>query len=500
MEPPKRNQVLVVGAEELATVEFKQRYLELKFVTEEEAPKYFNVATAVVVAAPARKFALIKNCLSGLFLQAEDHQLAQAIVVHSLEDLVQVDAMRKKEFPTSQAKIVLGYELWRAAELAARHDPGPPASEVKIEPDSISLSVDDRLLLRRAFFDCERIFLEKITGGRASMAVFRVHAWLRPEYCIAGPRPLPFFVKLADPSSIEQEKEKYRQFAERFIPFNLRPNIDQSRCVRTRNMAVLAGDFVDDAVPLRKCLKLGMAVGALFALFETSLKGFRLQPFASGKSPLPGGLTGFARDRIKLSEMPEEILSRARGFGLSLSPGQLWDSLQQASEKIASIMGPCHGDLHAGNVMVRGGDAIVIDFYSVENGPLTADPAALEVSLMFGKDEDDNGIAPEDWRAFVAQIYPPEPHSLHPPALSESQPGPFSWLRRSVRELRHILLACNMHEHEAKIILATYLIRFARLGKNALDEGDDVAFDRHAYALVVAERIAATLAPTKGVT
>lgn len=107
---------------------------------------------------------------------------------------------------------------------------------------------------------------------------------------------------------------------------------------------------------------------------------------------------------------------------------------------------------------------------------------------MFGTDEDTSDSF-KDWRAFADQIYDGNVESLHPAALSEGHPGPFFWLRRSIRELRHILLGCNVKEQEAKIVLAAYLMRYARLGKEAFDRGDTVASDRHAYALVIAERI-----------
>ncbi|TAL03637.1 MAG: hypothetical protein EPO07_05915 [Verrucomicrobia bacterium] len=494
MDATERTQVLVVGTGAFDAIEFERRGLIIKRVSIEEAPAHFNSAKAVAVADAAGKFALIKKCLSDLFLQAEDHQLAQFVIVHSLADLAQVDALRTKEHRGSKARIVQTNELWLAAEPVARHSPGPPANDVTIEPGSIQLSEDAKILLRRAFFDCQRIFLEELSGGRESMSVYRVHAWLLPEWCIAGPRPLPFFVKMAEPEAIETEKTRYQVYAEHFIPFNFRPNIDHKRCVRTRSLAALAGDFVDDAVPLRKCLKLGLATGVLFALFETSLKGFRLQPIAAGQNPREGFLANFVTDRIKLDKILEQIISRARDFKLSMSPAEMLVILNQEAGKLCSLVGPCHGDLHSGNVMVRGGDAILIDFFSVGDGPLTADPAALEVSLMFGTDDEDKVDSIDEWRAFIDQIYDPRLQTLHPPALSEGKPGHFSWLRRSIRELRHILLGCNVDEREAKIVLAAYLIRYARLGKDALERGDTAAFDRHAYALVVAERIVAGLA------
>jgi hypothetical protein len=141
--------------------------------------------------------------------------------------------------------------------------------------------------------------------------------------------------------------------------------------------------------------------------------------------------------------------------------------------------------------MVRGGDAILIDFASTSHGPLTADPAALEVSLMFGTESFETKKLFREWRTFIDEIYGLEVTTLHPPALFETKPGRFSWLRRSLRELRHVLLACEGSGAEAKVVLAAYLMRYARLDIETLAnaKAKTLAFDRHCYALVVAEQI-----------
>jgi hypothetical protein len=410
-------------------------------------------------------------------------------MVHSNEDLRQVDALRTIDYPNSTSKIFLASETWKAAEFIARHHIGPPAEKVAIDAPGIALSDEVKLLLRRAFYDCDYIFLKSIPGGKASMAVYGLHA--RMKESVAGPRPLPFFVKVAEPKLIEEEKKKYQDYAEYYIPFHLRPNLNQNRCVRTSSRAALVGNFVDDAIPLRKSLRLGQGIGALFSLFETSLKGFRLQPFAPGQRPRDDVLSGFLKGRIKVDKITTDVVNRAQILDLSLSPVELEAQLRQKAEGLPCRIGPCHGDLHSGNVMVRGGDAILIDFSSADKGPLTADPAALEVSLIFGTDEDDEGNSFAEWRAFTDQIYQPTARTLRPPALYEGRPSPYSWLRRSIRELRHILLGCEAGELEAKLGLAAYLMRYARLGAESFKNPNlnSLAFDRHAYALVIAERI-----------
>ena len=47
------------------------------------------------------------------------------------------------------------------------------------------------------------------------------------------------------------------------------------------------------------------------------------------------------------------------------------------------LIAPAHGDMHATNVLVRHGDAILIDFEKLEQHyPLTYDPASLEGGLL----------------------------------------------------------------------------------------------------------------------
>ena len=59
---------------------------------------------------------------------------------------------------------------------------------------------------------------------------------------------------------------------------------------------------------------------------------------------------------------------------------------------------------------------------------------------------------------------------------------------------------CNAGIEEAKIVLAAYFLRFARLEVEDLPDKDIklLAFDRHAYAVVVAERIVQTIAVHNG--
>lgn len=497
MDFSERRQVLILGDSPVSVQPFNERHLKLLHSDINQAHIHFDDSRAVIVADFESKFGLIQECFRRVFPTAEDHGLLPLVLVHSLQDHTQVSALREKDHKASRAQIVLFADLPQASELVARHLPGPPMGKVKIEPSHLLSSPDDRLLLQRAFADCERIYLEPLLGGKASIGVYRTHAWIKQSQ--VGPRPLPFFVKIASREAIAQEEEKYQYYADHYIPFNLRPNLDRSRCVHTRDRAVLVGNFVDDALPLRKSLRSGHGVGALFSLFETTLRGFRLQPFYSGNSPTPGVIQQFVDGRIRSTELSQNIIDKASSFGLGVSPKDMHAHICQMAASLKCWVAPYHGDLHTGNVMIRGGDAIVIDFSSTENGPLTADPAALEVSLMFGTDEDDKPDMFGEWQKFIDKMYVGAISNLHPPVFDDAIPGTFSWLGRSMRELRHVLLGCGCECIEANLVLAAYLMRFARLSFEELPSDDlkELAAARHAYALVIAQRLTSSLSAGK---
>ncbi len=361
------------------------------------------------------------------------------------------------------------------------------------------LSPKVRHLLGRAFCDCDRIYLESLVGGKASLGVFCVHAWLKQ--LTVGPRPLPFFIKFDSPKRIDKERWNYVQYADFYIPFYLRPNIDRERCVKMQGLSAIVGNFVEDARPLRSTLRSSQGPGVLFSLFENSLKGFRAQP-SDGSLQRTMDLDSFVKERARTAEINKRIIKRATELGLRLSPEKIEEHLVAAIKGIKLPCHPYHGDLHSGNIMVRGKDAILIDFFSVRDGPLAADPAALEVSLVFGTDDSDHPNQFNGWKRFVNELYGRVP-ILQPP-LAERRPDSFSWLRRAIREIRHVLLGCECQHNEAAAILAAYLIRFARLGMRQLKDREigeidmkELILSRHAYALVVAERIVRAIAGSK---
>jgi hypothetical protein len=183
----------------------------------------------------------------------------------------------------------------------------------------------------------------------------------------------------------------------------------------------------------------------------------------------------------------------ARDLGLQKAPEEIEALLTEKTKGLIRPFRTYHGDLHPGNVMARGRDAIVIDFFNIKSGPITADPATLEIGLVFGTDKQDKLKDFDEWKAFVDEIYGSVP--IHKPPLPEKNPGSVSWLRRAVREIRHILLGCDCEQCETAAALVTLLLRFARLDLETSGAGvqNTLALQKHSYALVIAERLASAM-------
>jgi hypothetical protein len=153
---------------------------------------------------------------------------------------------------------------------------------------------------------------------------------------------------------------------------------------------------------------------------------------------------------------------------------------------------PQHGDLHVQNVRARRGEAILIDFNSTQfSGPLVADPASLEVSLVFeveATDQDNEG-----WRTLVETLYRSEYLHRAPPPPKE--PAPREWMWACVRQIRLIALESQTTDREYQVALIMYLMRRASF---ADESGPDKY--RRDYAYFLASRLTDDLVSAIGKT
>ena len=90
-----------------------------------------------------------------------------------------------------------------------------------------------------------------------------------------------------------------------------------------------------------------------------------------------------------------------------------------ALPRIEFLYAMSHNDLHAENVRVTGQDAILIDFASTDVGPLTADPAALDVSLVLNTTVVDDA----EWEVLARSLYRFDALKNPPLPLSPEEAG-----------------------------------------------------------------------------
>ena len=505
-----RSNVLVLGEKQFDESQFIQRRLKITRVNVPDLldENLLNTARGVLLATWPGKFPLIKElfynhfermCERGLLTAVlEEENKAQLIAirneVYSKLNLGKNfgDPGKQEEFFDQVPWVYVSEQAWQIAETLARHDPGPKLGSptIIVTGNPATLDAKCEILLRRGFHDCKKIIIEHLRGGKTAKDTLRVHAEFEGhEY---GPQPIPFFVKFGDPETIAYEKLQYQKLVEPFIPFHLRPALSEIRSFTALNCAALVCNFVENAISLRDALKAGHGDGAIYSLFEVTLRGLRSHTLHAPKRL--GSLAPFfnlEKGRVRAAELrrqfPERI-EKLHALGVSQEPEDMEKSLVDLVQSIESRDGPYHGDPHVGNIMVRNRDAIVIDFGSMgPYGPLSADPAILEVSLVFGTDNGDDPKSFAEWRNFVDYIYD---KPLAPP-LPNSNFHQFNWLYKAVREVRHVVSCCGVGEIEALMVLAGCLIRFGRHSvlqmQNA--ELDDLATSRRIYALVVADSV-----------
>jgi hypothetical protein len=149
-------------------------------------------------------------------------------------------------------------------------------------------------------------------------------------------------------------------------------------------------------------------------------------------------------------------------------------------------MGPIHWDLHASNVLVRGSDAIVIDFLSNKEGPVLYDAACLEASLLidgFDKDSDSPTWDVGVWLESIEPLY--RDVSLREPPDHPHPKVKSSWFHACVRQIRlHALrMECKSGQYAGALAIALLKKASKDFGASPGEES------RRAVAYLLAERI-----------
>ncbi|MCK1707895.1 MULTISPECIES: hypothetical protein [unclassified Bradyrhizobium] len=267
------------------------------------------------------------------------------------------------------------------AEKIARHDAGQrphPGLQIEVAGKREPLRDVDEILFQRAFAHCSRIVLEELTGGLSQARVFAVHMTVHTSN--AGIWPQPDFAKLDRRDKIEKEHSNYLNFAKRFIPFGLSPNIHDQIVGAERSL--LVGNFVDRSESLWNLARRNLSARAVTSLIEETLGGWRDQAYA--QDPVEGSVAEAMLEAGLLK--PDKINSRhveaVSRLGITTEPGVILGQLRGLTQRYRTA--PAHGDLHGENVRVRNDRAIIIDLASVvPSAPLTVDLAALETWFAF---------------------------------------------------------------------------------------------------------------------
>ena len=278
---------------------------------------------------------------------------------------------------------ILGHsDSWIEVVRYLQNFPPGPSPSLKLEIEAvdeknaaIKVSSEQIILIQRAFHDCLKVKLVSNSDGISGIDTYRVYATLKNEYVRETP-PYQHFVKLGERNLISKEYIAYCDNALEHIPFHLGPRLRLDRCSLGAEQGIIVSDYVSGSEKLRDCARDGRAVPVIANLFNTTLMSWRDGSMQSD-TPLQEYLKSRMPDYI-----PEHRKPLIEKFGNCIVPTKLKAHFE-ARPSTPVRVGVVHGDLHSLNVLVRGADAIVIDFEKVENNkPLLLDLASLEAGLF----------------------------------------------------------------------------------------------------------------------
>jgi hypothetical protein len=321
-------------------------------------------------------------------------------------------------------------------------------------------------LLRRSFWDCADLRLTSLDGGMSGAPVFKAYASLEAGLVQPGPtgaHPHLYFVKIGPRKKIIDEYDKYCGQIFEYIPFHLGPRLRRDRCNLGSTQGILVGDFVDGSEPLVASARGGRCGHAISNLFEKTLGGWRRQGRVDRKRFLSEYFDKkwLAEDSGDLIEPPNARadLVRALGGDTSIPPLR---KIFETFGKTSAFVAPAHGDMHATNVLVRHGDAILIDFEKLEaNFPLPYDPASLEAGLLvegFVDDIKNKRLTPPELLKQIEPLY--EQRSLKRCQVTLCRPGDtVEWYYNAVNQIRTLSWSTENEPGQYGLTLALCLLR-----------------------------------------
>lgn len=437
---------------------------------------------------PSRTFAFI-NCISNLpvsysgvlpYVFVKDINSIPAIIGNlGVKDILEQRPIRFIDMSVRPDYSIFAREL-------VRHDVGmAPNLDLKIYGDATLLDEADRILLQRSFSDCISITVRVMSQG-FSAKVITVFA----EFAVPGPvrHSVPFIAKLDKNVDVEIEINNYKDYIDHFVPFYLRPGVDPSRCFYDQERGIIVANYVDRSTSLLDAITRGAGPAALHTLFDETLG--RWFHNAVGKEDslyltLQKGNPKTDRFNMNKFEKNPNILAQANIFDTVLNPTELLEAIK-AIPCDNYLFGISHKDLHAKNVLVRGSDAVIIDFPRCEHGPILLDLATLDVSIAFdstpilikeniyGKEiykklKEEYEKKFKEWLSFVSDIFSIDKILGLPMHKNGHEPLAREW--SCIRQIRRLALLDQKDKHEYAICVAIELLRRSMFG----DENPRVA-------------------------
>jgi hypothetical protein len=253
--------------------------------------------------------------------------------------------------------------------------PGPRVVITDSHGVTGELNAEQTLLVQRAFWDSAEVHLEQLRNGLSGVDAYRAYVHQK-DSLVGGSWPYRYFVKIGPREKVVTEYEAYRAIALEHLPYHLGPRLRLERCALGHRSGIIVGDYVNGAEPLRDCARDGRAASVIANLFNVTFRAWH-----NGASPIDVPLEEHLRKRLP-GAIPDFRKPLIEEYGAKKSLEELSQLLLAGDSRPVS-MGVIHGDLHATNVLVRGGDAILIDFEKVQiKAPVLRDLACLEGGLF----------------------------------------------------------------------------------------------------------------------
>jgi hypothetical protein len=169
----------------------------------------------------------------------------------------------------------------------------------------------------------------------------------------------------------------------------------------------------------------------------------------------------YTEDSDDLIGLPSARAQIVRNLGGNTDISSLKKMFEDRADA-SPLIAPAHGDMHATNVLVRHGDAILIDFEKLEQDyPLTFDPASLEAGLLvegFLQDLGKKRLQPRDLVQCIEPLY--ELSALRVGGMPRCRRGdPTEWYFDAVNQVRTLSWEAENAPDQYALTLALCLIR-----------------------------------------